>query len=128
MYRWQASSHSTRGRSPLSRRDSLPSRQPTSSAPISTIRWPASGRPNRIAFLGIPSLSTASVSDMTWLQRRAVSLLLACIVGVYATATVMAMRQTSTTFDEIILPAAGARGYVTGDFDLVKYYHPRIMP
>jgi hypothetical protein len=38
------------------------------------------------------------------------------------------MRQTSATFDEILLPAAGARGYVTGDFDLVRFYHPRLMP
>jgi hypothetical protein len=63
---------------------------------------------------------------MTGSRRRGTSWLLACIVGVYALATIMSMRQTSTTFDEILLPAAGARGYVTGDFDLVKFFHPRL--
>jgi hypothetical protein len=52
---------------------------------------------------------------------------LAFILVVYAGATILAMRQTSTTFDEILLPAAGARGYATGDFDLIKLYHPRLM-
>jgi hypothetical protein len=50
------------------------------------------------------------------------------IAVLYILITVLSMRQTSATFDEILLPAAGARGYATGDFDLVKQYHPRLMP
>jgi len=37
-----------------------------------------------------------------------------------------AMRRTSTTFDETLQPSAGARGYVTGRFDLVTD-HPPVM-
>ena len=47
-----------------------------------------------------------------------------CIVAVSATLTVTAMRTTSTTFDEILLPAAGARGLETGRFDLIVEQPP----
>src|SRR2546428_13944685 len=40
--------------------------------------------------------------------------------GASATATIGAMRHTSTTFDEVITIAAGARGFVTGLFDVVN--------
>ena len=36
------------------------------------------------------------------------------------------MRRTSTTFDEIVLIAAGARGYETGKFELAPD-HPPMM-
>src|SRR5688500_1628464 len=51
---------------------------------------------------------------------------LAGIVIVSTTATVLAMRRTSTTFDEIVLIAAGARGYETGKFELAPD-HPPMM-
>ena len=51
---------------------------------------------------------------------------LAAIVIVSTTATVLAMRRTSTTFDEIVLIAAGARGYETGKFELAPD-HPPMM-
>lgn len=51
---------------------------------------------------------------------------LACILVVMATATVAAMRTTSTTFDEIAFIAGGARGYETGTFDLAAD-HPPLM-
>ena len=38
------------------------------------------------------------------------------------------MRHTSATFDEILLAAGGARGFETGNFDLVHLYHPRVLP
>ena len=41
-------------------------------------------------------------------------------------ATVLAMRRTSTTFDEIVLIAGGARGFRTGHFDLAPD-HPPLM-
>jgi hypothetical protein len=79
-------------------------------------------------------VETAPVQDAanrvharSWIRRRAGAFLLAAIVVVYVLATVLAMRQTSATFDEILLPAGGARGYVTGNFDLVELYHPRLM-
>jgi hypothetical protein len=59
-------------------------------------------------------------------RHQTTALMLAAIVSVYAVATMMSMRQTSTTFDEILMPAAGARGYVTGDFDLMSWCHPRL--
>lgn len=55
-------------------------------------------------------------------------LLLLGILSLYIGTTTLSSRHTSATFDEILLSSAGARGYVTGDFDLVKYYHPRVMP
>jgi hypothetical protein len=60
-------------------------------------------------------------------RRHLVFALLAGIVLVYAAATVTSMRQTSATFDEILFPAAGARGYTTGDWELIQFYHPRLM-
>jgi hypothetical protein len=39
-------------------------------------------------------------------------------------ATIGAMRHQSTTFDEILMPSAGARGYATGRFDLVLDHPP----
>lgn len=59
--------------------------------------------------------------------RHGTAVLVGGIVLVYAAVTILSMRQTSATFDEILLPAAGARGYATGDFDLVNRYHPRLM-
>src|SRR2546425_1367129 len=56
--------------------------------------------------------------------RLAVSLL--AILAASATATIGAMRHTSTTFDEVITIAAGARGFVTGRFDVVDD-HPPLM-
>src|SRR6266446_2553030 len=56
--------------------------------------------------------------------RLAVALL--AILAVSATATIGAMRHTSTTFDEVITIAAGARGFVTGRFDVVND-HPPLM-
>jgi 4-amino-4-deoxy-L-arabinose transferase-like glycosyltransferase len=61
-------------------------------------------------------------------RRRptAAGVTLAAALTLSAAATIGAMRHTSTTFDEILLPAAGARGYVTGRFDLVLD-HPPLM-
>lgn len=54
-------------------------------------------------------------------------LLLGLIMAVFAVTAATAMRHTSTTFDEILLPAAGARGFETGNFDLVTLYHPPVL-
>ena len=51
-------------------------------------------------------------------------ILLALIVAVFAGVAGTAIRHTSTTFDEVLLPSAGARGYVTGEFDLVLDHPP----
>ena len=56
--------------------------------------------------------------------RRAAALL--AILAASATATIGAMRHTSTTFDEVITIAAGARGFMTGRFDVVDD-HPPLM-
>jgi 4-amino-4-deoxy-L-arabinose transferase-like glycosyltransferase len=48
------------------------------------------------------------------------------VVAISAAAIVASMRRTSTTFDEIVLIAAGARGYATGHFDMTPD-HPPIM-
>jgi hypothetical protein len=69
----------------------------------------------------------AATKGASWVSRRAASLIVTGFVVVYACSTIMSMRQTSTTFDEIIMSSAGARGYATGDFDLIVKYHPRIM-
>src|SRR5262245_28494230 len=50
--------------------------------------------------------------------------LLALIVGVSATLSIVAMRRTSTTFDEIVLMAGGTRGFETGKFDLAPEHPP----
>jgi hypothetical protein len=54
-------------------------------------------------------------------------LLLVAIVGTFVAAAGSAMRHTSTTFDEILLPSAGARGYMTGSFKMITLYHPPVL-
>ena len=53
------------------------------------------------------------------------SRLLALLVVVFIALVVGGMRNTSTTFDETLFPAAGARALETGDFTLVRD-HPRL--
>jgi dolichyl-phosphate-mannose-protein mannosyltransferase len=57
-------------------------------------------------------------------RRPRVRILLLVIVGVSATLSTMAMRRTSTTFDEIVLMAGGTRGFETGRFDLAPEHPP----
>jgi 4-amino-4-deoxy-L-arabinose transferase-like glycosyltransferase len=51
-------------------------------------------------------------------------LALACIMLANAALTIAAMRRTSTTFDEIVLMAGGARGYHTGLWDIAPEHPP----
>lgn len=51
-------------------------------------------------------------------------IVLALIVLTFAGVAGSATRYNSTTFDEVLLPSAGARGYVTGEFDLVLDHPP----
>lgn len=62
----------------------------------------------------------------TWVRWQYAAL--ALIIAAFAITAGSAMRHTSTTFDEILLPAAGARGFATGDFGLVHIYHPPVLP
>jgi 4-amino-4-deoxy-L-arabinose transferase-like glycosyltransferase len=68
----------------------------------------------------------AAVARTGWLTPGRARWLLAAIVAVSCGATLLAMRRTSTTFDEIVLIAGGARGYETGRFDLAPE-HPPLM-
>ena len=70
------------------------------------------------ALMPAPVLAPARVRVRRWL----ILLPLAVSLG----ATVLAMRRTSTTFDEIVLIAGGARGFRTGHFDLAPD-HPPLM-
>jgi 4-amino-4-deoxy-L-arabinose transferase-like glycosyltransferase len=58
--------------------------------------------------------------------RQLHALLLLCILAISGAAIIAAMRTTSTTFDEIVFIAAGARGFETGTFDLAPD-HPPLM-
>lgn len=58
------------------------------------------------------------------LARLRPTWILAAIVIVSATATTLAMRRTSTTFDEIVMIAGGARGYETGKWDIALEHPP----
>lgn len=51
---------------------------------------------------------------------------MAVVLLASSAATILAMRRTSATFDEIVLIAGGARGYRTGAFDLAPD-HPPLM-
>lgn len=56
-----------------------------------------------------------------WRSTRA---LLALILLVSGGATVLAMRRTSTTFDEIVMIAGGARGYHSGSWNIAPEHPP----
>src|SRR5688572_33297643 len=60
-------------------------------------------------------------------MRRATAVGLGAILLVSAAAAGWAMRRTSTTFDEIVLVAAGARALATGDRALIMD-QPPLMP
>src|SRR5690606_16254765 len=62
--------------------------------------------------------------EMTLLRRRATPVILAFILLVAGAATTLAMRRTSTTFDEIVLIAGGVRGYATGQWDIAPEHPP----
>lgn len=53
-----------------------------------------------------------------------VRLILLVTIVVYAVITFSAMRRTSTTFDEIVMMAGGARGYETGDWKIAPEHPP----
>ena len=61
-----------------------------------------------------------------WSDRTRILAALAVLVLIIAGTITGAMRRTSTTFDEIVLVAGGARGYETGRFDLAPE-HPPLM-
>lgn len=52
---------------------------------------------------------------------------LGAILVLFAVLAATAMRRTSTTFDEILLPAAGARGLHIGEFNLVVDHPPLLQ-
>ena len=58
-------------------------------------------------------------------MRAAPGRLAALIVAIFVLLAGSAMLRTSTTFDEIVFPAVGARGMATGDFTMVND-HPRL--
>lgn len=74
------------------------------------------------------SAATASASAPTarhpWRLRPWMLLVLLLVAGA---AMIGGARSTSATFDEILLPAAGARGYTTGDFSLVLDHPPLLQ-
>ncbi|CAN5695884.1 hypothetical protein BH23GEM10_BH23GEM10_17720 [soil metagenome] len=60
-------------------------------------------------------------------SRAGVILVLAVILLATGVAIVAAMLRTSTTFDEIVMVAGGARGYETGDWHLVPEHPPLVQ-
>lgn len=60
-------------------------------------------------------------------SRRGVLLPLAIILIVSGGAITAAMLRTSTTFDEIVMVAGGARGFETGDWHLVPEHPPVVQ-
>ena len=65
-----------------------------------------------------------SVKETAAAVMRRPLLVLACIMVANAALTISAMRRTSTTFDEIVLMAGGARGYSTGLWDIAPEHPP----
>jgi hypothetical protein len=55
---------------------------------------------------------------------RSTRVLLALILLASGSATILAMRRTSTTFDEIVMIAGGARGYHSGDWKIAPEHPP----
>ncbi len=71
-------------------------------------------------------LPVETVAPAQWRPNlvRFAPLGLAVVVLVSALAASAAMRRTSTTFDEIVMIAGGARGFETGRFDLAPEHPP----
>ena len=74
---------------------------------------------------GLAKLVRRALPHLQWLALRP-RLILVLILLLCGSATVGAMRRTSTTFDEIVFMAGGARGFETGRFDLAPE-HPPLM-
>lgn len=60
-------------------------------------------------------------------SRRLPWILLAALLLVNGVAILAAMRATSTTFDEIVMIAGGARGYETGDWSIAPEHPPLVQ-
>ncbi len=73
-----------------------------------------------------PVAAPAGRSDASGTHTRRVWLWLVPILLLSMTATVAATLRTSTTFDELIMMAGGARGWETGRFD-IQPEHPPLM-
>jgi hypothetical protein len=71
---------------------------------------------------GWPEVARWSAPD-----RRASVILVALLLAVTGVIMVSAMLRTSTTFDEIVMVAGGARGYETGDWSLVPEHPPLVQ-
>jgi 4-amino-4-deoxy-L-arabinose transferase-like glycosyltransferase len=62
-----------------------------------------------------------------WTTERLGLVALAAILIAFAVLAATAARRTSTTFDEILLPSAGARGLHLGEFNLVIDHPPLLQ-
>lgn len=86
------------------------------SGPVATVIRPGSD----------PLKPTAVARQGKGVLRRFAPALLAAIALGSGLMTMLAMRHNSTTFDEIVFVAAGARGFETGEFNLAPE-HPPLM-
>jgi 4-amino-4-deoxy-L-arabinose transferase-like glycosyltransferase len=68
-----------------------------------------------------PAILETPARKVWWRSTR---LLLALILLVSGGATILAMRRTSTTFDEIVMIAGGARGYHSGAWKIAPEHPP----
>jgi hypothetical protein len=73
---------------------------------------------------GVPEEPAADAPRSTTRLHRWAPWILAVIVLLSTSATMLAMRSTSTTFDEITAMAGGARGFETGDWSMLHDYPP----
>ena len=71
-----------------------------------------------------PTLPQTSPAPTRAAQPRYVALLLALLVLASTGTTIAAMRHTSATFDEITTVAVGARGWHTGDWEMMPDFPP----
>ena len=75
--------------------------------------------------LEVPAVPAPSDAAPLRLNRTVPPVVLLLLITLFSgAATLLAMRRTSPTFDEIVLVAGGARGYHTGVFDLAPDHPP----
>jgi hypothetical protein len=72
----------------------------------------------------LPYVPPRAPPRRAWLTAKRARWILAAILLVSCATTLLAMRRTSPTFDEITTMAGGARGWHRGSFDMMRDYPP----
>lgn len=75
----------------------------------------------------VPDAGSVTIEAPFQRPRNMIRILLVAVLAVSGVAIASAMRNTSTTFDEIVFMAGGARGFETGNWSIAPEHPPLVQ-